>query len=104
EEALGYAVAPDLVRDKDGISAALLVAEVAAALKQAGSSLPARLAELSAEYGLYVTDQLSFRVDDLTIIDAAIARLRADHPRMLLDQPVHVEDLLPDADVVRLRW
>ena len=86
EEALGYAVAPELVRDKDGISAALLVAELAAALKDAGSSVPERLAALSAEYGLYATDQLSVRVDDLSVIDRAMARLRADPPRTLLDQ------------------
>lgn len=36
EEALGYCVAPDVVRDKDGISAALLVAELAAGLRAAG--------------------------------------------------------------------
>ena len=77
EEALGYAVAPHLVRDKDGISAALLVAEYAAALKAHGSSLPQRLDELAAEYGRYATDQVSMRVDDLSIIDAAMARLRA---------------------------
>ncbi|MDT4926827.1 MAG: phosphomannomutase, partial [Pseudonocardiales bacterium] len=47
EEALGYAVAPDLVRDKDGVSAALRIAELAAGLKQAGSTLLARLDELA---------------------------------------------------------
>ncbi|HEV7192659.1 MAG TPA: phospho-sugar mutase [Jatrophihabitantaceae bacterium] len=104
EEALGYAVAPHLVRDKDGISAALLVAELAAVLKKQGSSLDERLAQLAAEFGLYVTDQLSVRVDDLTIISNAMARLRAQPPRTLLGEPVTVEDLLPDADVVRLRW
>jgi phosphomannomutase len=104
EEALGYAVAPQLVRDKDGVSAALLVAELAAALKAAGSSLPHRLDELAADYGLYVTDQVSVRVDDLTVISDAMARLRAHPPTSLVGQRVTVEDLLPDADVVRLRW
>ncbi len=102
EEALGYAVAPDLVRDKDGISAALLVAELAASLKAAGSSLLERLDELAAEYGRYVTDQVSVRVDDLTLIAGLMARLRADPPRSLLDQPVTVTDRLPDADVLTL--
>ena len=104
EEALGYAVAPDLVRDKDGISAALFIAELAAALKAAGSSIPQRLEELFAEYGRYVTDQLSVRVDDLAIISDAMARLRAQPPSVLLGRPVEFEDLQPDADVVRLRW
>jgi phosphomannomutase len=104
EEALGYAVAPDLVRDKDGISAALLVAEFAAGLKAHDSSLLQRLDELAHEYGRYATDQVSVRVDDLTIISAAMARLRAHPPTTLLGEPVAVADLMPDADVVRLTW
>src|SRR4051794_40232975 len=104
EEALGYAVAPDLVRDKDGISAALWIAELAAELKAAGSSLPGRLEELAAEYGRYVTDQVSLRVDDLSVITDTMERIRATPPTTLLDQPVTVEDLLPDADAVRWRW
>jgi phosphomannomutase len=104
EEALGYAVAPDLVRDKDGISAAVTVAELAARLRQDGSSLLQRLDELAATYGRHVTDQLAVRVDDLTLISDAMARLRAHPPAMLVGESVTVEDLLPDADVVRLRW
>jgi phosphomannomutase len=104
EEALGYAVAPSLVLDKDGISAALLIAELAAALKAAGSSLITRLDELAAEYGRHATDQLSLRVEDLSIITAAMARLRAHPPSVLLDAPVEVTDRLPEADVVTLRF
>jgi phosphomannomutase len=104
EEALGYAVAPDLVRDKDGISAALLIAEFAASLKAAGSSLPQRLDELATEYGRYTTDQLSVRVDDLAVIAAMMRRLRGNPPRELLGFAIHLTDLWPDADVVRLSW
>jgi phosphomannomutase len=104
EEALGYCVAPDHVRDKDGITAALLLAELAAALKAQGRTLTDRLDELAAEFGVYHTDQLSVRVDDLGEIDAAMARIRAKAPATLLDEPVtSVEDLLPTADVVILR-
>jgi len=104
EEALGYAVAPDLVRDKDGISAALLLAEMAANLKAEGRTLLDRLDELAREYGLYATDQLSVRVADLSLISAAMTRLRAAPPTKLLGRPISsVEDLLPGADVVRLR-
>ncbi|MDQ2837142.1 MAG: phospho-sugar mutase [Actinomycetota bacterium] len=103
EEALGYAVAPELVRDKDGISAALLIAELAATLKADGSSIPARLAELAAEYGLFATKQLSWRVEDLSLIGDAMARLRANPPRQLLGKPVTVTDLAPDNDVLILR-
>ncbi len=104
EEALGYAVAPSLVRDKDGISAALLVTELAAELEAVGSSLPARLAELAAEYGLFSTRQLSWRVSDLSLIDAAMSRLRAALPGELLGEPVTVTDLAPDNDVLILRF
>ncbi|HJQ03365.1 MAG TPA: phospho-sugar mutase [Jatrophihabitans sp.] len=104
EEALGYAVAPSLVRDKDGISAALLVAELAAVLKANASSIPRRLAELAAEYGLFATRQLSWRVADLALIDQAMGRLRANPPIVLLGQPVTVTDLAPDNDVLTLRF
>jgi phosphomannomutase len=104
EEALGYAVAPTLVRDKDGISAALLVAQLAAALAAGGSSLLGRLDELAAEFGRYATDQLSVRVDDLGVIAQTMQRLRADPPATLLAQPVTVTDLRPDADVLRWSW
>jgi phosphomannomutase len=104
EEALGYAVAPELVRDKDGVSAALLAAELAAALKARGSSLPQRLAELAEEYGHYLTSQLSWRVTDPSMIAQAMARLRAAPPATLLGRPVTVVDLAPDNDVVILRF
>ncbi|WP_018347987.1 phospho-sugar mutase [Longispora albida] len=103
EEALGYCVAPALVRDKDGITAALLVAELAAGLRTELRTLGDRLDELAAEFGCYVTDQLSVRVDDLSEIAAAMTRLRAKPPVTLLDEPVTIEDLLPDADVVIVR-
>ncbi len=104
EEALGYCVDPGVVRDKDGMSAALLAAAAAAQLKAQGRTLTDRLDELAREYGLYATDQLSVRVEHLPAIGAAMARLRARPPQALLGRPVtSVEDLLPGADVVRLR-
>ncbi|WBB47652.1 phospho-sugar mutase [Verrucosispora sp. WMMA2044] len=104
EEALGYCVAPDHVRDKDGITAALTVAELAAGLKAEGRTLTDRLDELAAEFGVHQTDQLSVRVDDLRLIADAMARIRAATPTTLLGQPVtEAQDLLPDADVVILR-
>ncbi|WP_375480113.1 phospho-sugar mutase [uncultured Jatrophihabitans sp.] len=104
EEALGYAVAPKLVLDKDGISAALRVAELAAELKAAGASLLDRLAELAARHGRHLTDQISIRVDDLSVIADAMASLRASPPGRLLDADVAAEDLMPAADVLRWRW
>jgi len=104
EEALGYAVAPELVRDKDGVSAALLVAELAADLKTSGSTVLDRLEELYAEYGRYATDQLSVRVDDLSLITAAMDRVRAAPPATLLGETATFTELLPDTDGVRLTF
>jgi len=83
EEALGYCVAPDLVRDKDGVSALLRVAELAAELKAAGRTLLDRLDDLARTYGLHATDQLSVRVTDLAEIAAAMRRLRDEPPTSL---------------------
>jgi len=96
-------VLPDVVRDKDGISAALLVTDLAAALAAEGRTLPDRLDELAAEFGRHSTAQISVRVDDLGRIAATMAALRADPPRTLLGRPATAEDLLPDADVLRWR-
>ncbi|GAA1361525.1 phospho-sugar mutase [Catellatospora chokoriensis] len=109
EEALGICVAPWMARDKDGITAALLVAELAAGLKAELRTLTDRLDELAAEFGLYVTDQLSVRVDDLDEIGRMMAHLRAKLPTSLLDEPVtSTEDLLDRpaesaSDVIILR-
>ncbi|MEU4569741.1 phospho-sugar mutase [Micromonospora sp. NPDC023956] len=104
EEALGYCVAPEHVRDKDGITAALTVAELAADLKARGRTLTDRLDELAAEFGVHHTDQYSVRVTDLRLIADAMARVRAATPTTLLGRPVtETQDLLPGADVVILR-
>jgi len=102
EEALGYCVAPGLVRDKDGITAALLVAELAAGLKAAGSSLAGRLDELALEFGVHHTDQLSVRVDDLNEITRAMARVRSGPPATLLGDEVTVTDRVEE-NVLTLR-
>jgi phosphomannomutase len=104
EEALGYCVAPAMVRDKDGITAALTVAELAAGLKAEGRTLADRLDELYAEFGVHATDQLAVRVDDLAEIGAAMGRARRQPPARLLDAELTaVDDLLPDNDVLTFR-
>jgi phosphomannomutase len=103
EEALGYAVAPALVRDKDGISAALLFTELAARLKARGATPGDRLDELAIEHGLHATDQISIRVERLAEIGELMHRLRQAPPAQLLGRDVVTEDLLPDADVLRFR-
>jgi phosphomannomutase len=105
EEALGYAVTPGVAHDKDGISAALAVALLAAELAADGRTLTDRLDELAVEHGLYATGQLSVRVDDLSLIADAMVRLRARPPAQLLGREVGATDLAgsqPPVDAVRL--
>ena len=94
EEALGYCVDPEHVRDKDGVSALLMLCELAAQLKAEGRTLTDLLDDIAAEHGVHATDQLSVRVDDLALIDAAMERLRSTPPTVLGGLAVErVEDL-----------
>ncbi|MFF9374294.1 phospho-sugar mutase [Streptomyces griseoluteus] len=83
EEALGYCVDPEGVRDKDGITAALLITELASELKESGRTLLDLLDDLALEHGLHATDQLSVRVEDLSVIADAMRRLREQPPTAL---------------------
>jgi phosphomannomutase len=110
EEALGYCVDPDGVRDKDGVSAALLLAELAATLKADGRGLTDLLDDLAREHGLHATDQLSVRVEDLDLITAAMRRLREAPPTGLggrrvvgTDDLAAGTDELPPTDGLRYR-
>jgi phosphomannomutase len=110
EEALGYCVDAEHVRDKDGVSALLLLCEIAAAAKAEGRGLDDLLDDIAAEHGLHATDQLSVRVTDLGEIAAAMARLRAAPPATLGGlEVVAVEDLalgsaeLPPTEGLRYR-
>jgi phosphomannomutase len=96
EQALGYAVRPDLVADKDGISAALLVLRVAAEEASRGRVLADRLDDLALAHGLHVTRQRSLRADGaagLARLTDAVERIRKEPPRALAGQPVTVTDL-----------
>lgn len=101
EEALGVCVQPDVVRDKDGISAAVVAAKLTATLKSDGRDIPDALDDLGRRFGLHLNDQLSFRVSDLSVIAAAMRRLRATPPTTLLGDPVEEsQDLLPATDAL----
>lgn len=108
EEAIGYCCDPWAVPDKDGLSAALAVLRIAAALKRSGQTLGHRLDEIMARHGLHATSQLSVRVEDHSIIADAMARLRAHPPAQLLGHLVQFTDLatgsyeLPATDAVIL--
>ena len=88
EEALGYDVAPQLTNDKDGISAALILAELAQSLKARGSSMQAALDAAAVRDGIYATDQISIRVAQLSERDVLLGRLRSQTPSTLAGSPV----------------
>ncbi|WP_141206685.1 phospho-sugar mutase [Streptomyces griseorubiginosus] len=99
EEALGYCVDPEGVRDKDGITAALLITELASGLKEQGRTLTDLLDDIAVEHGLHATDQLSVRVEDLSIIARAMQRLREHPPTELAGLPItRAEDLTRGTD------
>jgi phosphomannomutase len=95
EEALGYCVDPDAVRDKDGIAAAVLACDLAATLKAAGRAVPDRLDELAVAHGVHLTEGVSLRMEPAAR-DAAAARLRAAPPEGWSSE-------LPAPDVLVLR-
>ena len=80
EEALGYCVDPARVRDKDGVSACLLMAELAATLKAEGRTLTDLLDDLAVAHGVHATDSFSVRVADLSLIGTVMRRLRDTPP------------------------
>ncbi|MFD9463903.1 phospho-sugar mutase [Streptomyces sp. NPDC060027] len=101
EEALGYCVDPDGVRDKDGITAALLITELASELKERGRTLLDLLDDIAVAYGLHATDQLSVRVEDLSVIANAMRRLREQPPTELAGLAItKAEDLTKGTDTL----
>ena len=108
EEALGYCCDPEAVKDKDGITASLLMLEMVAALKAEGRGPQDVLDDLARRFGLHATSQLSVRVSDLSLIAEAMARLRAAPPVSLGGRAVvRMDDLengvdgLPPTDGLR---
>ncbi|WP_260194143.1 phospho-sugar mutase [Actinophytocola gossypii] len=101
EEALGLCVDPDFVRDKDGISAAVLACDLAATLKAAGRTLPDALDDLARTHGVHLTDQVSLRFADASLAAPVVAALRASPPATLGGAAVDRDD--PAPDILRLR-
>ena len=94
EEALGYCVDSKRVRDKDGLSAALVVADIASTLASQGYTIGDQLEKLSQRYGYFATGQISFRVKDLSIIENLMTRLRANPLPELAGSSVAFTDFL----------
>ena len=91
EEAIGHCVDPASVRDKDGISAAVLVADLVAALRNRGRTVLDALDDLATVHGVHVTGAVSRPVQDAA---AAMTRLRNAPPARLAGVDIAVEDLL----------
>jgi phosphomannomutase len=100
EEALGNCVDPSYVRDKDGISAAVVAADLAATLKAEGRSLLDVLDALMTTHGVHLTDQVSLRVDDLSVIRTLMGELRDNPPTSFAS--VEVKADFPQPDILRL--
>jgi phosphomannomutase len=109
EEALGYLVNPQTIRDKDGISAATAFLDLANELAASGRTIADHLDAFAERFGFFASDQISIRVTDLSRIGEIMAALRATPPSRLGDVAVdHIDDLrdgfgaLPPSDVLRI--
>ena len=83
EEAIGYSVDPSTANDKDGVSAALLLAHIAGDLKAHGSNIAEYLDQIWGEYGYYRTEQISIRVSELSQITTTLEKLRTAQPKSI---------------------
>jgi phosphomannomutase len=107
EEALGYCVDPQHTPDKDGISAALVIADLASRLAANGETLEDYLNQLSAIFGHYSTGQISLRYEDVSIAQEKVAALRANPPASIDGATAAFTDLalgseaLPPTDGLR---
>ncbi|OIJ31928.1 MULTISPECIES: phospho-sugar mutase [unclassified Microbacterium] len=110
EEALGYLVNPETVRDKDGISAAVAVLGLAAEAQERGLTLADLVREVGDAYGHFASAQVSVRVADLSLIGTVMLSLRSLPPTQIAGRSIaSAEDLLqsapgqPSGDVLRYR-
>ncbi len=109
EEAIGYAVDSETVNDKDGISAALFLTQIAMDLKRDGLTLSDLLDEIWERHGFHGTEQISIRVADMGAITRLLATLRSNPPREIAGRKVSsIDDLaaptdgLPPTDGLRI--
>jgi len=109
EQAIGYAVDSETVNDKDGISAAIFLAQIATDLAAVGKDLNDLLDEVWARHGFHATEQISIRVADMGAITGLLASLRSNPPRKIAGRTVEsIDDLakpsdgLPPTDGLRL--
>jgi len=109
EEAIGYAVDPKTVNDKDGISAAIYLAQIASELKSQGFTLLDLLAQIWERHGFHGTEQISIRVESTSEITKVLKQLRQTPPQEIAGRKViSIDDLsaptdgLPPTDGLRI--
>jgi phosphomannomutase len=109
EEAIGYAVDSETVNDKDGISAAIYLTQIAMDLKRSGLSLSDLLDDVWKRHGFHGTEQISIRVKDMKSITTLLHQLRTNPPAQIAGRPVkRIDDLaapqdgLPPTDGLRI--
>lgn len=109
EEAIGYAVDSETVNDKDGVSAALFLAQIAMDLKRDGLTLSDLLDDVWQRHGFHGTEQISIRVADMSSITRLLAGLRQNPPTHIAGRAVEgIDDLaaptdgLPPTDGLRI--
>ena len=96
EEALGYAVG-DVVRDKDGITAAIAFLDLAAGLASEGRTVVDRLDDLARRYGRHLTGVVTLRTGDAAAAAELVGRLRDDPPADIAGRAVvSITDFLGD--------
>jgi phosphomannomutase len=101
EEAIGHCVDPGAVRDKDGISAAVLACDLVAALRNQGRTTLDALDALAVRHGVHTTTAVSRRVAHADEAEAMMTRLRAMPPDRFAGFDVTVSDLLQDRGQLR---
>lgn len=100
EQALGY-LAADRPLDKDGISAALLMTEVASLAARDGLTLQDRLDQIATEYGQHITAELSVKMSPSEGA-AVVQQLRESPPHMIGGRVVAGVEDFPEANLLRL--
>lgn len=108
EEALGYCVDSHSVNDKDGISAALALTQLALNLKKQGKSIDVFLDEIWSKYGYHATKQISVRTTSVDDITKVLGQIRAHVPQTIgefavtkFDDLENPSDGLPPTNGVR---
>lgn len=96
EEAIGHCVDPSAVRDKDGISAAVLICDLIVALRDRGHTLLDALDDLARRHGVHTTTAVSRPVETTHEAAAVMTRLRETPPETLAGYDVTITDLLPE--------